>query len=113
MAAAKKKRSVSRTLSSWEPPTDYKPMPGLGAYLKSISPRMNTAEMDMVIYWDWRTRPLWRKTVDQAWRDLGMTPQHARDALARKIVPMEIYDRVVARAMEAGKRATLRNLPRT
>jgi len=113
MAAAKKKRSVSRALNVWEPPPDYEPMPGLQAYLKSISPRMNTAEMDMVNYCDWRTRPLWRKTVDKAWRDLGMTPQHARDAFAKKLIFMEIYDRAVARAKDVGKRAALRNLPRT
>ena len=111
MAAARKRQTVRRALTDWEPPANYQPMPGLKAYLKSISPRMNTAEMDMVLYCDWRTRPVWRKTVEKAWRDLGMTPQHARDAFAKKIIFMEIFDKAVARAKDVRTEARLREMP--
>jgi hypothetical protein len=75
-------------------------MPGLGQYLGRITPAMHTSEMDMVIYWSWRTRPIWQKGLDRAWADLGMTPAHAQDAIDKKIVPMELYPKAVARALE-------------
>jgi hypothetical protein len=105
-------RPAARFRAGWEPPADYEPMPGLGAYLKSISPPMNTAEIDMVIYWDWRTRPFWRKTVAKAWEDLGMTPAHAQGAFVKRLIMMEIYDRAVVRARATSTRARMRAMPR-
>ena len=104
-------RKKARTPRQWEPPPDYQPRPGLKGFLKSLSPPMNTAEMDMVIYCDWRTRPFWRKDVGKAWRDLGMTPEHARDAFEKKLIFMEIFDRAVARAKDLAKRARQRAMP--
>lgn len=78
----------------------YEPMPGLGAYLRSLSPKMNTSEMDMVLYWQWvHCEPRqWQKSPTKAWNDLGMTQAHAADAIAKRIVPMEIYPEAYERA---------------
>ena len=104
-------RKKARTLKQWEPPPDYREKPGLKSFLKNLSPRMNTAEMDMVIYCDWRTRPFWQKSVNRAWRELGMTPLHARDAFEKRLIFMEIFDRAVARAKDRTKRARQRAMP--
>lgn len=67
----------------WMPPDDYTPRPDLDQYLRSISPKMNTAEFDMVVYLQW-VHPTPRssgRTPAQAWRALRMTPAHARDAI--------------------------------
>lgn len=109
--AAVRKRRTGRT-KQWRPPDDYHQRSDLNAYLKSLSPRMHTSEWDMVVYWDWRTRPFWRKTVERAWRDLGMLPALARDAIDKRIVPDEVYDRALTRALIKGARARLRTLPR-
>jgi hypothetical protein len=84
----------------WNPPATYTPRDSLIAYLKSVSPPVNTALFDMVVYVQWRTRPVWQKMVDEAWNELQMIPDHARDAIANSIVPMEVYDKAVARALE-------------
>lgn len=85
---------------AWEEPADYEPRPGLGNYLEGLSPRMNTPEFDMVVYWQWvhRSLPQYRRTPEKAWADLRMTPEHAQLAFERRIVPEEIYDLAVARA---------------
>ena len=88
---------------------EYEPRPGLGAYLRSLSPKMHTSEMDMVLYWDWTRRPWWRKTVDDAWDDLGMLPRNAKDAIQKRIVPMEIYSRASTRSNE---RANKKKMPK-
>jgi hypothetical protein len=80
--------------------TDYEPMPNLEGYLRGIGPRMNTAEFDMVVYWQWvhATPPRWQKLPAKAWKDLRMTQQHAREAIEKRIVPMEIYPEAFDRA---------------
>jgi hypothetical protein len=87
----------------WHQPLDYQPREDLKNYLESISPKMNTPEIDMVVYWQWVHRSLltFRKPPAKAWADLHMTPEHARQAIDRKIVPLEIYDRALERALEA------------
>lgn len=87
-------------MTTWHPPQGYEPKPDLPQLLKSASPPMHTQLFDMVIYWDWRTRPLWRKTIKQAWDDLDMTPEHAREAIDKQIVLAEVYDRAERRALE-------------
>ena len=84
----------------WTPPENYKPMPGLGTFLKNLSPRMNTPEMDMVIYWQWvHTGPAsWRRTPAEGWRDIRMTIANAQAAIDKTIVPLEIYPQALARA---------------
>ena len=85
----------------WTPPEDYEPRPDLGPYLLSISPRLNTPEFDMVIYWQWvhaNPRPRRRRPA-QAWRALNMAPAHARGAIDEAIVPLEIYPAAQKRAM--------------
>ena len=86
----------------WQAPAKYEPMDNLGGYLRGLSPKMDTSELDMVIYWQWThaTLPKWRKTPGDAWAHLNMTPANARDAIDKKIVPMEIYDLVLQRAEE-------------
>ena len=84
----------------WTPPETYKPRAGLGTYLVNLSPRMNTPEMDMVIYWQWVHRsPRWlRRTPAEGWRDIRMTIEHAQQAIDSAIVPMEIYPQALERA---------------
>jgi hypothetical protein len=84
----------------WTPPADYKPMPGLATYLVNLSPRMNTPEMDMVIYWQWvhRMPKRYRRSPQEAWDDLRMTIENARSAIDKTIVPMEIYPQALQRA---------------
>ena len=83
-------------------PKPYEPRPGLAGYLGGLSPRMNTAEWDMVIYWQWTRMTVNPKSPEQAWIALRMTPANARDAIAKKLVPMEIYEQAKARALETG-----------
>jgi hypothetical protein len=87
-------------MNNWQPPSNYQPDPNLEAILKTTSPKLNTPLFDMVVYWDWRTRPLWRKTIKQAWDNLGMTPEHAREAIDQQLVLTEIYDKAERRALE-------------
>jgi hypothetical protein len=87
-------------MADWRPPADYKPQDNLEALLKGTSPALTTPLFDMVVYWDWRTRPVWRKTIKQAWDDLRMTPEHARDAIDQRIVLAEVYGRAERRALE-------------
>lgn len=90
------------------PPIDgYEPRPDLEPYLRSISPKMNTSEMDMVIYWQWvhASVPPFQKTPAEAWRDLRMKPALARDAIAKRIVPMEIYPDAYERAFGKAKKS--------
>lgn len=86
----------------WHQPIDYKPREDLKNYLEFLSPKMHTPEIDMVIYWQWvhRSLPAFRKTPEKAWSDLHMTPENARLAIDRKIVPLEIYERALERALE-------------
>ena len=86
----------------WHQPSDYQPRPDLKNHLESISPKMFTAELDMVIYWQWvhRSLPAFTKTPAKAWADLNMTHERARQAIDRKIVPLEIYPQVLERALE-------------
>ena len=65
---------------------------------------MHTSEMDMVVYWQWvhASPRQWQKSPGKAWKDLRMTPTHARDAIAEKIVPQEIYPDAYERAHEGG-----------
>lgn len=87
-------------MATWQPPKNYEPKLDLSETLKSASPPMHTPMFDMVVYWDWRTRPIWRKTIKQAWDDLHMTPEHAREAIDQQIVPAEVYVRAESRALE-------------
>jgi hypothetical protein len=93
---------LARTVSD-----GYQPRPDLPQYLTSISPRMNSSEMDMVIYWQWvHAAPRdWQKTPAEGWRDLYMTPANAADAIQKRIVPMEIYPDAYARSQESAKAA--------
>ncbi len=111
-AKAKSRRGAAKPFAaSWKPPENYQEKPNLRAYLKSLSPRMHTAEMYMVLYLDWTTRPFWRKSIDEAWADLGLPPTQAREAIDKRIVLLEIYDRVLARAQEPASRMRLRRMP--
>jgi hypothetical protein len=84
----------------WQQPANYKPRDDLKHYLEGSAPKMNTPEMDMVIYWQWVHRSLaaFRKTPVEAWDELDMTPEHARQAIDRGIIPLEIYAEALARA---------------
>jgi hypothetical protein len=86
----------------WVAPVDYKPRPDLGPYLKSIGPKMNTSEMDMVLYWQWvHASPHgFERTKEQAWEGIRMPRPHAQDAIDKTIVPLEIYDLALARATQ-------------
>jgi len=87
---------------AWQEPNNYTPRDDLESYLLGLSPKINTAELDMVVYWQWvhETLPAFRKSPTKAWNDLHMTPPHARDAIDERIVPMEIYDLALKRAQE-------------
>jgi len=86
----------------WQKPENYQPRDDLKNYLENLSPRMNTPEFDMVVYWQWVHRSLnkYKRTPAKAWTDLRMTPEHARAAIGKQIVPPEIYDLAAARAAE-------------
>ena len=86
----------------WTKPVNYVPRPNLGAYLKSLGPKMNTSEMDMVLYWQWvhAALPGHERTKEQAWEGIHMPRLHAQDAIDKTIVPPEIYDLAVARATQ-------------
>ena len=83
----------------WHKPDNYKQREDLGPYLVTIGPKMNTAELDMVIYWQW-VHAGGTRTKEQAWEALGMTRLHAQDAIDKRIMPEEIYDLGWARAMQ-------------
>ena len=83
----------------WTKPDDYKQRPDLGPYLKMIGPKMNTSEMDMVIYWQW-VHAGGDRSKEEAWESLRMTRLHAQDAIDKHIMPEEIYDLGVARATQ-------------
>ena len=87
---------------AWEPPKKYKPDPSIPGSLIHGSPQVGTPIFDMVVYWQW-THYWWEnKTSDQAWTDLHMSPANARKAIDQKVVPPEIYKKVlVERAQEA------------
>jgi len=85
-------------MTNWQPPQGYKPRSDLSAYLTSISPKMHTSEFDMVVYWQWVHRAIHPKKPEKAWNDLDMTPENARDAIAKGIMPLEIYPLAVERA---------------
>ncbi|WP_422009699.1 hypothetical protein [Reyranella sp.] len=86
----------------WQEPQNYQPRADLKHHLEGIAPKMNTPEMDMLIYWQWvhRSLPVFRKTPGDAWADLDMTSEHARQAIDLKIVPLEIYPEALARARQ-------------
>lgn len=87
----------------WQEPENYQPRDDLKHLHENTSPKMNTPEMEMLIYWQWVHRSLaaFRKTPAEAWNDLNMTSEHARQAIDRRIVPLEIYAEALARAREA------------
>lgn len=86
----------------WQAPENYQPREDLKHYLEGISPKMNTPELDMFLYWQWvhRSLPVFRKTRAEAWAELDMTPEHARQAIDLKIAPPEIYPEALVRARE-------------
>jgi hypothetical protein len=92
--------AASEDSMPWSKPNPYEPRPDLAQYLKSIGPKMNTSEMDMVIYWQWvhAALPGLERTKEEAWEALHMSRLHAQDAIDKKIVPLEIYDLALARA---------------
>ncbi len=119
--ATKKRRSASAKkrvarvpafVANWQPPANYKPRPDLDTYLTGISPPIDSAEFDMVVYYQWRHRDLWTRTAEQAWSDLKMTPVHAQAGIGHQIIPMEIYPQAVARAEETRSRALRRTVPK-
>jgi len=81
----------------WVEPENYKQRDDLGPYLKSLGPKMNTSEMDMVIYWQW-VHAGGHRTPEQAWEGIDMTRLHAQDAIDKHIMPEEIYPLGLARA---------------
>ena len=84
------------------PSATYTPKTGYPEALSTLSaPKIGSADFDMVVYWQW-TRHWWKnKTHDEAWIDLRMSPANARKAIEDRIVPPEIYDKVLARSKEA------------
>jgi hypothetical protein len=86
----------------WVAPSNYEPRSDLGPYLKGLGPKMNTSEMDMVIYWQWvHASPHGlERTKEQAWEGIRMPRLHAQDAIDKTIVPKEIYDLALARATQ-------------
>jgi hypothetical protein len=81
----------------WVKPETYKQREDLGPYLVSIGPRMNTSEMDMVIYWQW-VHAGGHRGPEEAWEGIRMTRLHAQDAIDKRIMPDEIYPLGLARA---------------
>ena len=85
---------------TFEVPADYKPLDGLDQLLVNSSPPAGSALSDMVVYRQW-TRYSWKKkSVQEAWDHLNMSPRNARRAIDSRIVPLEIYPQVLARAQE-------------
>lgn len=85
----------------WSPPDNYVPLPDLDEKLRHESPPVGTALFDMVVFRQW-THYWWKnKTDDEAWKDLHMSPVNARKAIDQRIVPVEIYDKVLDRARSA------------
>ena len=85
----------------WVKPEEYEERDGLSQYLRSISPKMNSAEFDMVVYWQW-VHAGGHRSPEEAWEALRMTRLNAQDAIDKKIVPDEIYQLALARATGAG-----------
>ena len=83
----------------WTEPDDYQQRPDLPQYLRMISPKMNTSEMDMVIYWQW-VHAGGDRTKEGAWESIRMTRLHAQDGIDKKIIPDEIYPPALARATQ-------------
>ena len=63
------------------------------------SPAPGSALFDMVMFRQWTYYWWQNKTIEDAWRDLHMSPANARRAIDSKIVPLEIYDSVRQRAL--------------
>lgn len=85
---------------AWTKPDTYQPKPEIPGALIHGSPPIGTPLFDMVVYWQW-TRYWWKnKSIDQAWVELHMSPANARKGIDERIVPLEIYDRVLTRALE-------------
>ncbi len=83
----------------WIKPDDYEQRPDLLQYLVTTGPKMNTSEMDMVIYWQW-VHAGGGRTKEEAWEGIRMTRLHAQDGIDKRIIPNEIYPPALARAMQ-------------
>jgi len=81
----------------WSKPSNYQPLADLGSHLRNLAPKMNTPELDMVVYWQWvhGSPPGNAKSAHQAWTDLKMPSERARSAIDKRIVPLEIYEQVL------------------
>jgi hypothetical protein len=98
--SAKAKATQKSPTFAWQPPENYEPDPSIPGVLIHGSPGVGTPLFDMVVYWQW-THYWWKnKTIDTAWADLHMSPANARKAIDQKIVPLEIYEKVLSRALE-------------
>jgi hypothetical protein len=84
----------------WQPPATYQPDPNLDQILIHSSPGSGSALFDMVMYRQWTHYSWQNKTIEDAWQHLHMGPSNARRAIDTRIVPLEIYDRVVERARQ-------------
>lgn len=83
---------------AWNPPANYAPKTGFPKGLANIvAPSMSNGEVEMVAYWGRRQQG---QSIDDAWASITISPKHARDAIDGKIVPPEIYDRVLAKALQ-------------
>lgn len=84
----------------WTPPNPYKPRPDIVTFLRQANPQVDTALFKMVDYVQRRSWPL-NKSIDEAWQGIQpVTPAKARTAIEEKIVPEEIYDRMLALALQ-------------
>lgn len=74
---------------SWTPPEDYTPIPGVSAYLLTLTPKVGTAEFKLVVM----------VTHNKTPTEVGMTPAQAQKAIDERIVPTGLYPSVLAVAL--------------
>ena len=83
---------------AWQPPENYQPRPDLDTFLKQGSPPVGSALFKMVDYWQ-RRHPPESATIDEAWAGIQpVTKAQAQEAIDQRIVPQELYAKVLARA---------------
>ena len=84
----------------WNPPENYSPKDGLEQILVNAStPSLTSPEASMLAYVTRRRAPQ-HMDVESAWAAIHVSPDHARKLIDAKMVPMEIYEKVKARALE-------------
>lgn len=95
--------AAADTSSGWRAPDVYAPRANLSQYLRTTNRAGGSSETDMLRYWLWVHEES-RETKQKAWEALRMSQRSARDAIDKRIVPDDLYDLVLARALSEDER---------